>query len=465
MKRVAPGIVYEQITTPDKRDTKLFATKARESYSLDAYKEKHPTEYKIAKTIYDAKGIIYDDEYKAVKAIVSIKDKTQYNTVQKILQLITGGKGIAQYLTSSDYLSGTLIDVSSHGGQNEDGEQTIKYLNRIISHLNKIKANPESIRILTKKLDSAVFVWKKLKDYEYDSPLHPGAFGHSGFDVLTKRALKDPEFKHEYLNWLTIATSFFGPIGIFLSAGIGLGNAYLYAKEGKRLEAGMATLFALLPGVLKVVGRIPLIKTLGEKGMATLGKKIAEKKWSALNRLEIYVIERIFNLGPVLQKDLNEFFKARAKKAITKELARNVGGRPIISKIATGAFNASSLGVQLGVPYIPYYYGEKAWMDLYKKLGWKDKDIETQIDIAYNKILNRKPSMYQDYLGSKSMLILNAGNVYDYDDDSEKYVKKGTFPNNTVVKFVALSPDDSYALVKFKNTEMPLWINTSNIKK
>lgn len=461
MKKVVPGVVYEQITAPEKRDTKLFATKSFDSYSLDSYKEKYPTEYKIAKSIYDAKGIIYDDEYKAVKAITSIKDKTQYNTVQKILRLITGGQGLAQYLTSSDYLSGTLIDVSSHGGQNEDGEQTIKYLNRIIAHLNKIKANPESIRILTKKLNSAVKLWKTLKDYEYTLPPAPNAYGYS-WDTWTKRALQDPDFKHVYLNWLTVATSFFGPIGLFLSSGIGLGNAYLYVKEGKRLEAGMATLFALLPGILKVVGRIPLIKTLGEKGMATLGKKIAEKKWSALNRLEIYVIERIFKLAPYLKQDLNEFFKARAKKAITKELARNVGGRPIINQIAKGTLTAADVGLKLGLPYIPYFYAADAWKQTYNKLGLKDTDVETQVDLYYQQRLKGNSDLYQQYLETKKNLTLKSTTIYQYDFDTEKFEPVGTCKDNTIVKFIQISKNKQYAQVKFK--EGAYWVKLSAIK-
>jgi hypothetical protein len=468
MKRVSAGIVYEQI-----RPTSLnFGTSNSEKskQTVDKLKSQkdfansHPAEYKIAKTIYDAKGIVYDDEYKAVKAIKSIKDKPQFDIVQKILQWMTNGQGLATFLTSTNYLTGTLINVSS-GTALQGLELTVKYLNSIISHLNKIKASKQTIDILTKKLDAVMKQWKLEFQAEKDNPLQPGALPGLAWDTWTKRAQQDPEFRHQYLFWMSTAASFFGPVGWFLSSGIMLGDAYLYWKEGKRAEAGISVLFAALPVVGKIVNRIPLIKQLGAKGMATLGEKIAAKKWSALNRIEIYVLERMLKLGPVLKQDLNEFFKARAKKALTKELARDLGGRPIISKIASGAYTASSLGAQWGLPYVPVYYGEKAWMNLYNKLGWKEEDIETQTDIAFNKMLNRKPSVYQDYLGSKSMLILNAGNVYDYDAESDKFIKKGTFPNNTTVKFIGLSPDNLYAQVKFKNTEMPLWVNTSNIKK
>jgi hypothetical protein len=62
------------------------------------YKEESKA-YEIAKKIYDAKGWIWDNEYDAVKAILSISDWKQYNLVQTALQKLTSGRGIGQYVT------------------------------------------------------------------------------------------------------------------------------------------------------------------------------------------------------------------------------------------------------------------------------------------------------------------------------------------------------------------------------
>jgi len=55
---------------------------------------------KIAQQIYDSKGVLWDDEASALKAIQKIKNVQLYKEVLKALQNLTGGRGIGQYLAS-----------------------------------------------------------------------------------------------------------------------------------------------------------------------------------------------------------------------------------------------------------------------------------------------------------------------------------------------------------------------------
>ena len=87
-----PAILSEQTTTPDKR----ISSKTKKLSNFD----------KIAKQIYDSKGVLWDDENSAKNAIKKIKNLTQYKEVLKSLQKLTGGRGIGQYLKSFT----TLVD-------------------------------------------------------------------------------------------------------------------------------------------------------------------------------------------------------------------------------------------------------------------------------------------------------------------------------------------------------------------
>lgn len=61
---------------------------------------KNPTPANIAKVIYDAKGILNDNEKIVVAAMQKIKDRTMWDAVTKELQKLTGGKGIPEYLNT-----------------------------------------------------------------------------------------------------------------------------------------------------------------------------------------------------------------------------------------------------------------------------------------------------------------------------------------------------------------------------
>jgi hypothetical protein len=68
----------------------------------------------IAKLIYNAKGYFMDENSDVVKALKLIKDKTQWWKVNKQLQKLTGGRGIAKYIDS--FMHGNELDSATGYG-------------------------------------------------------------------------------------------------------------------------------------------------------------------------------------------------------------------------------------------------------------------------------------------------------------------------------------------------------------
>ena len=105
-------------------------------------------------------------------------------------------------------------------------------------------------------------------------------------------------------------------VGPFISAGIGLADAATYAKEGKNTEAGVSALFALLPGIGAVAGKIPGVKQLGQKGMQALATKFLTK--APLNAVEQGVITGINLNKELIKQETNVVVKSMAANAVTR---------------------------------------------------------------------------------------------------------------------------------------------------
>ena len=211
-----------------------------------AVKKTVPTDVKsIAKKIYDAKGTFLDDETAAVKAIQQIPDSTQFNLVQKELQKLTGGRGIGQYVTS---FIGHLEDTDAAGlgvyatGKWE-GQRTQPLLTSIISHLKKIKADPKTIAIFDKY-----------------------------YNTLQKQFLTNlinlPETMHTINLVGSIAALFLPIAGPLVSTLFQLSDAKQYYDEGKNYEAGLAIVFAALPGGAKLAKGL-IKKIVSKSGVLT----------------------------------------------------------------------------------------------------------------------------------------------------------------------------------------------------
>lgn len=124
---------------------------------------------------------------------------------------------------------------------------------------------------------------------------------------------------------LQIATAFIPVVGPFLSAGIGLADASMYYKEGKKTEAGIVAFFSILPGLGKVVGKIPAIAQLGERGMAALGAKIIGKQ--ALTTTEQGILKSIEVEKALIRTEASQTIKSMASNA-----AKKVSSNPTAKK-------------------------------------------------------------------------------------------------------------------------------------
>ena len=78
-------------------------------------------------------------------------------------------------------------------------------------------------------------------------------------------------------------------------------------KEGKKKEAAVATILAILPKVTEVVAAIPAVKQLGQKGMQALANKLASNM--ELGMLEKRALEDIVRKKSMVYKAVQDYTK------------------------------------------------------------------------------------------------------------------------------------------------------------
>lgn len=220
-----------------------------------------------------------------------------------------------------------------------------------------------------------------LQPYQSDNPFNTGkAAANLTPDDLQRGAKNASKYLHEIdvhtvLMILGIVGIFIPVVGWFAAAGIGLGNAAIYYKEGDTKQAGIEAIFALLPGVGKIVQKIPAIGKLGAKGMANLGKRLATSKSPKLNKLELQVIKDMSKYKDLIKTDLTEYFKARAKneaaqiaKNATKSKAAQVANKAL-NKFAGGGITLGKLGAQTAADVGLTNTAVSGWEKIYKAAG------------------------------------------------------------------------------------------------
>lgn len=67
-----------------------------------------------AQGLYDAKGIVNDNETQVAAELASIKDANQYNLVNVELKKLTGGKGVFSWIAS--FIQGTDLNAKNYKG-------------------------------------------------------------------------------------------------------------------------------------------------------------------------------------------------------------------------------------------------------------------------------------------------------------------------------------------------------------
>jgi hypothetical protein len=136
---------------------------------------------------------------------------------------------------------------------------------------------------------------------------------------------------HDVATVLAIATVFIPVVGPFISAGIGLADAALYYKEGDAKTAGLVAAFSMLPAVGSVVSKIPGVKQLGVKGMASLASRLS-KGAQITNPVEVAVVNGINLNKNLVQNGLNSQVRTLAQQGASR--ATNAATRAELTNLA-----------------------------------------------------------------------------------------------------------------------------------
>ena len=222
-----------------------------------------------------------------------------------------------------------------------------------------------------------------LQPYQSDNPANTGkAAANLTPDDLRRGAEKAAEGlkeldTHTVLTILQFITPFIPVVGWFAAAGIGLANAAMYAGEGDTKQAGIETIFALLPGVGKIVQKIPAIGKLGASGMAKLGRKLATSKSPMLNKFELHLIKNLASpkYKDLIKADLTEYLKARAKneaaqiaKNATKSKAAKIASKSL-NKLAAGGITLGKVGAETAADIGLTNTAVSGWDKIYNATG------------------------------------------------------------------------------------------------
>jgi hypothetical protein len=342
---------------------------------LVAHIQKYPNDYKIAKKIQNAKGYIWDNEYAAVKALLSIKTKKQFDSVQKIFSALTSnylssykGRNIIEYVASFIPGKDTL-------STSKNSPVAVKYIESLVKHLTNLGISKQTLKPLQDQLKTILKISIVYKNLNPERRL----LGVMSPQEFVEKFQSDPEFRHEALEWTSLAAMFIPVVGLYVSAGISLADATLYYKEGDRLNSGYSAIFALLPVAGKGLSKLPFVQKLGARGMAALGEKLATSKWKFLNNLEIGAIQDLAKHKDLIARDLNSYFKARAKNELVKTLnsATSTGVKGFLRKVGDGTLPAYTLGKTakaaapigafMGAHHVANKTWDKIWLNNFQK--------------------------------------------------------------------------------------------------
>lgn len=158
---------------------------------------------------------------------------------------------------------------------------------------------------------------------------------------------------------MSIGTAFIPLVGPFISSAIMVGDAALYAKEGDMKNAGLQTMFAMMPGIGGILSKIPAIQKLGQKGMSLLPGKLASN--SKLTQVESEVAEAIAANQQLVRQELSnhvaKLATTAAQKTADKSLKNtllNIGqkGLSYTGKVATKVGKGTTSLAVGAAPYV-----------------------------------------------------------------------------------------------------------------
>jgi hypothetical protein len=300
---------------------------------------------RIAKQIYDAKGTFSDDEEKVMPAIQAIKNTKQYIQVNTALQKLTDGRGIGEYLGSFLDINPRLNIASYLLGfipKNQWG-WTIK---KIVpwNDFRTVAQNDPSIYDKWRAGETGIGEEKAL------IKLMAGPYQQawSKWSSLSAGQQLNSWWKdngHTVLTTLQIATAFVPIVGWAVSAGIGLIDAKMYYDEKDTKTAGLVAIFSILPGISKILKKIPGVNELGKKGMSLLAKKLNVAKTTAVkfSKTEMEVLNQLAKNDKFVKQQIEMFLKT----GIIKN-SKQIAASKAKSYAKNGLFNFAKVTAPIG---------------------------------------------------------------------------------------------------------------------
>ncbi len=219
----------------------------------------------------------------------------------------------------------------------------------------------------------------------------PGSFyGTFGYDKEGKTTLTDMDLDvdtHDILMWGSLVSYFFGPWGRVISVGLDLGNAYLYHKEGKDLEAGLQLAFSLIP-LGDLIGKIPVVRKYGKEYLEKLILKSSKGK--KMTQAERKVWEELMESNKILSNETSKrMFKESFKKLFKNfSLPNLVQFIMFFSKKHPKLYFLTNFGLQFGGVHYTYH-------KLAKIFGIKNKVNQTEMD-KIMKEYEKNPEKYHE---------------------------------------------------------------------
>jgi len=156
-------------------------------------------------------------------------------------------------------------------------------------------------------------------------------------------------------------------VNVAISGMISGADAATYWAEGDRFSAMTMAAFALMPGIGKLVQKIPGLKQLGAAGMRGLFRKLIQAKRGvkvAFTWVEQQVLKLLPKSKNLIQSEFSKFGKKVVKKVAKSKVGRGVARAPIGAAKVAAQLKAADLVQQNIVS--PVYTG----------LGLDIKDIE-----------------------------------------------------------------------------------------
>ena len=141
-------------------------------------------------------------------------------------------------------------------------------------------------------------------------------------------------------------------------------------------------LFSLLPGMGKIISKIPAVKFLGTKGAELLSKKLISQGTKAV----FTTTENEILLGIKANEQLVKTEMDAAIKSIAKKAATSTTIKPIVKKTL---INIGKTGLNLGT----YYGAAKGYNATYDYFDNRKKEKALQDLISFGKFTGEVPPM------------------------------------------------------------------------